>query len=559
MIHDLAESDAPPRREYDLVIVGSGPAGLTLARELADSGLSIAVLESGRRRPTPLGDRLRRVESEGIRIKDYSRERVFGGASTTWAGLASPLDVIDLAPRPWLAQSGWPIERSELLRFYGEAARYRFASLELFAGGLDALRLRGEWQPSFERLEEKVFLAAAEPQNFAREHGAVFEGGALDLWLDATVLELRSRQGVVERVRVRSSRNGELELAARGFVLATGGLENARLLLCSRDLCERGLGNEDDQVGRWLMNHPKNYHGVVSLARPLVELPYYFGALHHGFAGYAGLRLRESVQRERELLNCYVRFEPLFPWSDSRGVESLVALAKRSKLVMRRVRGQAEQGTVSLRDYAETGDDSELQNERRSAGGWLALGWNVLADARRVSRYAYHRAVGGSRPQVRAVRLRNFMEMEPDPEQRVLLARERDEYGQPVTLVRHRPTERDRRSLIELHRVLAEELAATGLGRLESSLERARPWPIDQDASHHLGTTRMGRDPRTSVVDSDLRLHHVPNVWLAGGSVFPTSGCANPTFTITALAIRLAAHLRAALGATPDARLGASA
>lgn len=549
MIHDLAESDAPPRREYDLAIVGSGPAGMTLVRELADAGLSLLVLESGRRKPTALGDRLRRVESDGIHIKDYSRERVFGGASTTWAGLASPLDPIDLGPRPWLGSDGWPIERAELLRWYGEAARYRFAPLEHFATGLAELRARGAWQPTFTRLEEKLFLAAAEPQNFAAEHGAVFEREGVDLWLDATVLALCSKNGSVDRLRVRTSRGATFDVHARGFVLATGGLENARLLLVSRDLCDRGLGNQHDQVGRWLMNHPKNYHGLVRLAEPLQELPYFFGALHRGFAGYAGLRLREDVQRERGLVNSYVRFEPLFPWSNSIGVESLVALAKRSKLVMARVRGKARDETVELRDYAETGDDSDLQNERKTAAGWLGLGWNVLADAPKVTRYAYHRALGRSKPKVRTVRLRNFMEMEPDPEHRVTLSGTRDEYGQPVTHVRHAPSERDRRSLVELHRALVEELAATGLGRLETELERTTPWPIDQDASHHLGTTRMGLEPRTSVVDRDLKVHDVENVWVAGGSVFPTSGCANPTFTITALSIRLASHLRGVLGA----------
>jgi choline dehydrogenase-like flavoprotein len=134
--------------------------------------------------------------------------------------------------------------------------------------------------------------------------------------------------------------------------------------------------------------------------------------------------------------------------------------------------------------------------------------------------------------------------MEPSSGNRVTLSDARDVNGQPLARVRHRCTELDRRSMVELHRALREELSANGIGELEGDLERAEPWPIDQDASHHMGSTRMGLDPRTSVVDPELRVHGTANVWVAGSSVFPTSGCANPTYTIVALSIRLARHLR---------------
>ena len=63
----------------------------------------------------------------------------------------------------------------------------------------------------------------------------------------------------------------------------------------------------------------------------------------------------------------------------------------------------------------------------------------------------------------------------------------------------------------------------------------------------------MGTDPRGSVCDPDGRVHGVPNLTCAGGSLFPTSGCANPTFTIVALSIRIAARLRRELGAREEA------
>jgi len=550
MILDLAQSDPPELPEYDLCIVGTGPAGATLASELVESGLRVCVLESGRRVPSARGDALRAVESEGIHVKDWSRERVLGGASTTWAGLSSPLDPIDLEPRPWIGSAGWPIARAELMELYEEASRrYRFPSPAAFGPeGFAKLRPRGELQPTWRRLEEKVFLACSEPQDFGRECAAAWNAPSIDLLLDATLVRLEpGGDPATEAPRVgsgvvRTSR-GELRVRARGFVLATGGIENARLLLLSRGPTLAGLGNEHGQVGLGFMNHPKNYFGTVRLLRPVSELPYFFGSLHKGFAGYAGLRLVEPVQRELGLLDSYARFEPLFPWSDDEGVESLVTLVKRSRSLFSRWKKAHEDEVVELRDWSETGDDSERQNRRRGAFSALPLAVNVALHAPSVAQYSWFR-LGRRKPKVRLVRLRNFVEMEATNANRVTLSDARDLHGQLLARVRHQCTELDRCSMVELHRALREELAANGIGELEGDLDRAEPWPIDQDASHHMGATRMGLDPRTSVVDPQLRLHGAANVWIAGSSVFPTSGCANPTYTIVALSIRLARHLR---------------
>jgi choline dehydrogenase-like flavoprotein len=118
----------------------------------------------------------------------------------------------------------------------------------------------------------------------------------------------------------------------------------------------------------------------------------------------------------------------------------------------------------------------------------------------------------------------------------------------------HRCGELDRRSLVALHRCLADEIADAGWGRLQPDLtEQLMPWPIHSDASHHMGATRMGADPSTSVVDADLQVHTVAGVYVVGGSVFPTSGCVNPTYTIVALALKLGDHLRQRLGSSDPA------
>ncbi|MEM8712163.1 MAG: GMC family oxidoreductase [Planctomycetota bacterium] len=553
MIRDLDSHDGD-LPTYDVCIIGSGAAGGTVAAELSGSGLSVCVLESGVKKVTRRGDQLKKTESRGIHVKDYSRERVLGGATTTWAGLSSPLDPADLEPREFVEHSGWPLTRAELLPLYAAAAeRYRFPELRAFTPeGFGSLRAKGDFSPSWRVVEEKIFLAADVPQNFGKEVRDIYDGGAVDLWLDASVAQLCGQEDhaklsgapSIRHADVRTRSGRAVRVCARAFVVATGGIENARLLLNSTDICPAGLGNERDQVGRFMMNHPKNYSGILHLAKPVQELPYYFGCLHEGFAGYGGLRFPEDELARRGLMNSYVRLEPLFPWSDSEGIEALVLIAKRSKFFVDRIRKKSQSEVVELRDYAETGDDSDLQNQRRSLFGFIPLLFTILLDAPKVTRYLWSRIVSRKRPLIKRARLRNFMEMEPRPENRVRLASEVDANGMPLPLVEHDTTPLDRRSLIELHAVLREEFEEAGVGRLETNLAEADPWPITQDASHHIGTTRMGIDPSSSVVNPHQRLHGVANVYVAGASVFPTSGCANPTFTIVALSIRLAATLR---------------
>ena len=291
------------------------------------------------------------------------------------------------------------------------------------------------------------------------------------------------------------------------------------------------------------MNHPKNYGGVLHLAKPVEELPYFFGCLYQGFAGYAGLRLHEKLQTERELLNSYVRFEPLFPWSDNEGVESLVLLVKRSGALFRFWKRSKRDQVVEIVDYSETGDDSDLQNQRKDAFDWFKVIGNVVFNLPSVLSYAWFRAIARKRPKVKRARLRNFMEMEPDPDNRVVLADAVDEDGRPVPKIVSRCTELDRRSMLAVQEVLREEVERLGLGRLESDLSIEDPWPIDQDASHHVGTTRMGSSPTDSVTNQWGQTWDCDNLFVMDGGVFASNPHKNCTLTIMTLAMRNATWL----------------
>jgi choline dehydrogenase-like flavoprotein len=137
-----------------------------------------------------------------------------------------------------------------------------------------------------------------------------------------------------------------------------------------------------------------------------------------------------------------------------------------------------------------------------------------------------------------------LFECAPDPDNRVELADARDALGRRVARLRWRLRELDLVSIERSHRILAEALEAAGLGQLRLVSDHPEGWrPCVEPALHHLGTTRMHDDPSQGVVDRNCRAHGIDNLFIAGGSVFPTAGFANPTLTIVALALRLGVFL----------------
>lgn len=525
------EKDPAPENTYDVCIIGSGPAGMTLCAELANSGKSIIVLESGGMKKHPLGDALRKVESVGnVSIRDSSRERVVGGTSTAWAGLSSPLDKIDV--------SLWPISYGELENYYKRLSVYGFAQFSDFSTEqMDELRKNADFTLQSKKIEEKIFIAKDPAWNFGKELKHLFESPNIDLYTNATVTELVSHGHSITSVAVRTTTGLEHRISAKIYILATGGIESVRLLLLSRSSSQNGLGNEHDQVGRYIMNHPKNNYGLLHLHRPAKNLTHLFGYLHNGWAKSAGVRVSEDTQESLTILNSYVRLEPVFPWTDSGGVANLIIITKKFKLFLAWWK-KMQKRIVGLRDWNETGDDAP---QKRFSWGKAII--CIVKDIPAVTSYCIHRLFSHKKISVKTLRLRNFMEMAPNTDNRITLSGDKDMFGRELPKITLNVSENDKRSLIELHRILGEEVRDKKIGVLESDLANAHPWPITMEASHHLGGTIMGKDPKTSVVDPNLRVHSIKNLFICSGSVFPTSGCANPTFTICALAVRLAEHL----------------
>ncbi len=540
--------------ETDLLIIGAGPAGITLAAELAGSGISVVLTESGDMKSSDEADSLSQGRSVSGKFAalDMYRRRVFGGASVIWGGRCVPYDPIDFEPRDYVPDSGWPFRRSELDPWYDKAAAY----CEIGKADFDvrtSLPVPGAFIAGFasEVVESTSFERFSAPTNFGRKWGPTLAAAPnLKIITAATCTRLvTTPDGTrVTQALFSSLADTRFVVRAKSFVVAGGGFESFRLLAASNDVHAAGLGNTSDALGRHLMAHIEGGIAHLHLRDPATPVDWGFHVTPEGIYGRRRLTLSPEAQRRHELLNFMVRLHHPTAVDPRHGsaVLSMMFLAKqfilpeyRRKITMieRMVADSMPQGLSFWGQHA--------WNLVRGAPGLSAFVTDWI-----VKRYLrYHRIPYVALQSRAGIYPIDFnCEQIPNPDSRVVLTDETDRFGMPVSLVDWRMAEQEVQSIARSLRVMRDAIGATGLAtlvfddvRLEE-LIREEAVPV---GGHCIGLTRMSSDPRKGVVDGNLRLHDVPNAFVLSASSFPTSSHANPTFTLVAMATRLAGHLRA--------------
>ena len=519
VIRDLAREPDGAVFEADVCLVGAGAAGIALARRLARSALRVVLLEAGGLEPDDATQALYRGENVGLprHALDASRLRYFGGSTNHWTGLVAPLQPRDFRARPWIPRSGWPIGPEDLAPYYAEAAA--LCGLEPAVLGRDLAGTLGRTLPPISEEKLPPFLLHYAPcLRFGEAYGPELSGAVnVDVVLHANAVRVQvdAEARRVDHVAFRTLDGRAGRARARAYVLCCGGIENARLLLLSDDVEPRGLGNRHDVVGRFFMDHPFVRAGEVVQTGSIALDALYPDFERDGRRYRPAFALGESLERTHELTGCAA-----YLWrSDDQRAEATRAAAR-------------------LLDASRGGRwPDDLAHEVATVARDLA---GLYAD------------LLGEPPATPPPRLEILclLEQTPDPESRVSLSGERDALGLRRVRVDWRVGERERRTLVVMVETLAAELGRLGLGRVRLShwlAEHDGFEPAPMDYNHHMGTTRMSLDPASGVVDASCRVHGLANLYVAGSSVFPTSGVANPTLTLLALALRLADHLRAGL------------
>lgn len=506
--------------DADICVIGAGPAGLFLADRLAALGRSgIAVLESGDMRFDPDIQNLARGEVEGDSYfpLNETRIRAFGGSSWSWGGFLGALDALDYEARPWVPDSGWPLSGADLARHLdGALEQCGFGPLQpRLDAGKDAVT--------------SIPLCWRGPLRFGREHAGRFrESDRIAVYLRSTVCELivGESSAAVSGARVVSRAGTAWTLKARVYVLASGGIENPRLLLASNRVRAAGLGNSRDLVGRYFMEHPRITDRVYlpPVLREVAALP---PSAAEG-VDFARLGLTATAQREESLLNCCTNVSFGFAGQDGPQWQSVrrLALSARSPWNESPYLQFAGGGPTRLRGQ-------DLRVTLRHPVKSMAALVGAAARPRKLRRF---------------VSIESQIEEPPKAGNRVLLDTRRDAFGMPLARLQWTLDDSVRQTYERSLPLFVRHLESWIPGLSGLPMVRG-DWPGDVLGTwHHMGTTRMHPDPARGVVDRDCRVHELANVYVAGSSVFPTGGVAAPTLTLIALALRLAEHLASAKG-----------
>ena len=491
------EADWFAGRRFDMCVIGTGPAGLSLARRLAGHGLRVALMEGGDRTFTDESQRIYDGENVGV---DYfplnaTRYRFLGGSSNCWGGWCRAFDAEDFQPVKHHAASGWPITKTDLDPYFAETVAFLDVDVDdpmpASSFGADSGAFR---QIDFKFSQDLLLAPRFEPELDASKRIELFlNANLVDLELDDNLQTVR--QGIFRTY----ARPEPFRVEAKAFALCLGGLENPRFLLNANRQVDTGIGNQHDLVGRYFSEHPHQTVGYMLLREPMQACEFYAP--------------KRQWKEQQEILGFSLYFSPVrqltFTKELLRSTVCNATFLKRLAEAINYLPPTCYYGGLE-NFWAQWRDPDLLLTGSLSIASEQAL----------------------------------------DPESRVRLGDDTDRFGLRRIELDWRLNDLDFQTIQTATMTFGELLAERNVGRLKMA-----DWLVDGDGTlpgtdvaqvggrHHMCTTRMSDSPRSGVVDRDCRVHGMHNLYIGGSSVFSTGGYANPTFTIVQLAMRLADHL----------------
>ncbi len=512
MIHDLNEIQEDPFKgeKYDVCIIGGGFAGITLAMYLKKE-LKILLLEGGGLDYSQESQEIYKGKNIGWKYPalDEWRIRCLGGTSLTWGGWCANLRDFDFKEKDYIKYSGWPIGKKDLDPFFQETCSVldlpSKTQVRSFKGWTDKLEAPNDDFDS----DTFRFSYSYPPTNFKVKYESELKKRKnIHCYVNANLTDMALSENLssVQNIEVKNYRDGVFRASAKVFVLATGGIENARLLLNFNKQVKNGIGNENDLVGRFFSDHMKIKTGYFIVEDPIKKVFEKEKESEYYVFSVSRETPTENLQKKEKILSASIMLSP----------SSKLYNSSFSKSFKER-----------LKELACTADwTHDLMN-------------SVAGKKVRCDDIDYDGKLGLNSNHA------------PNPSSRVTLGIDTDKFGLKRTVLDWQFSEIDVRTNKLTALRFAERFAKVGMGRiklndwfLSEKTEFTSEGPAAvKGTAHHMGTTRMSASPKTGVVDSKQKVFGVDNLYIAGSSVFTTTGYANPTFTLVQMTLRLADHL----------------
>lgn len=473
------------RLTTDVCVVGAGAAGIAVALEFIGTGIDVLLLESGGLKASKDAQALNAGTVVDPRLHDapdVHRRRQFGGCVPDNDGRCSPLTVTDLSARSYVPRSGWPITAETLAPYYARALKLVESdeSARTYERDSEAAR-----QPLIEGYDERSFTTdGIDHFRQPRDIGARFESALRNASNVCTLLH-----ATVTRLQMNPSGT-----AIEAAIVRTGG---------GKTITVRA-------------NHFVLAAGTLENARLLLANR----DLHHNGIGndYDNVGRYYLCPLSGNVGTLQLNVPPAAIWS----VPALnrPAAAGRRRLLLKPERQQ----TMRIGNFVARLQASDA--------------------ARRLPSFLSRNF--WSRNQSNIYTLEFDAEQLPNPSSRITLSDQRDPFGMPRLSVDWNRSTTDFETIRHAVDAFANDIHRSCVGSFSYNTDDliASATSVGPQGAYGVGTTRMGDDPRTSVVDSNCRVHGVTNLFVTGGSVFPTSGLGDPVLTLVALSQRLSDHLK---------------
>ncbi len=520
--------------EFDVCIVGAGPAGLACAFACHDRGLKVLVLDAGGERPVPGNPDILAAEIANTKAHDpveLVAASALGGTAHWWGGRCVPLDPVDFRK--------WPITWEEMLPWW------RYAAELIGAGAVVERPAPGKFAnlSSFDATTAESWTPTPVLNQRWRQRVRAKDGPAI--LLRARVTGLQHLNGAIASIDVLTP-GGVRRVTARAFVLACGGLGCIRLMLLAQRSDPSLFGGRGGPLGRGYMGHLTG-----SIADLVFDDPSHADAF--GFFKAAGrYPARRRILPRAQTVETSAIGNTAFwiaspPFGSAEHGSSAASARFLAGCAVRLVAGDLARDLPALGPHFANVGKAPLT----AAAGLTEAAW-ALAGARLTRQQHLPRrflSSGGG-----GWRLVYHSEQHSDPANRIGLSDDMDSVGLPKLRIDFRFSERDAESVVRTHDLLDGDLREAGAGRLRwaEGDRQALVAASARDGYHQVGGAAMGARADRSVVDRRCKVHGLANMWVASSSVFPTSGQANPTLTIVALACRVAEQV--VLSARPPYR-----